>query len=67
MSMFLLPAFFVHFVLIALSFAFTAGLVLGVLAARRVNHWPDTMISTLGLVFYATPSFWVGLMGIVLF
>jgi peptide/nickel transport system permease protein len=51
----------------ALSFAFTAGLVLGVLAARRVNHWPDTMISTLGLVFYATPSFWFGLMGIVLF
>jgi len=50
----------------ALSFAFTAGLVLGVLAARRVN-WPDTMISTLGLVFYATPSFWFGLMGIVLF
>lgn len=51
----------------ALSFAFAAGLVLGVLAARRVNHWPDTMISTLGLVFYATPSFWFGLMGIVLF
>ena len=51
----------------ALSFAFAAGLVLGVLAARRVNHWPDTLISTLGLVFYATPSFWFGLMGIVLF
>ncbi|WP_439595361.1 ABC transporter permease [Falsiroseomonas sp.] len=53
--------------LAALSFAFFFGLVLGVLAARRVNGWPDTLISTLGLVFYATPSFWFGLMAIVLF
>lgn len=51
----------------ALSFAFFFGLVLGVLAARRVNRWPDTLISTLGLIFYATPSFWFGLMAIVLF
>jgi peptide/nickel transport system permease protein len=39
--------------------------VLGVIAARRVNRWPDTLISTLGLIFYATPSFWFGLMAIV--
>jgi len=51
----------------ALSLAFFAGIALGILAARRVNQWPDTMISTLGLVFYATPSFWFGLMGIVVF
>jgi peptide/nickel transport system permease protein len=51
----------------ALSFAFAAGMALGVFAARRVNRWPDTLISTLGLVFYATPSFWFGLMGIVVF
>jgi peptide/nickel transport system permease protein len=51
----------------ALSFAFAAGMALGVLAARRVNGWPDTLISTLGLIFYATPSFWFGLMGIVIF
>src|SRR6188508_2848913 len=51
----------------ALSFAFFIGLLLGVLAARRVNGWSDTLISTLGLVFYATPSFWFGLMAIVLF
>jgi peptide/nickel transport system permease protein len=51
----------------ALSFAFFMGLVLGVVAARRVNKWPDTLISTLGLVFYATPSFWFGLMAIVVF
>ena len=51
----------------ALSFAFFFGLVLGVLAARRVNRWPDTLISTIGLIFYATPSFWFGLMAIVVF
>ena len=51
----------------ALSLSFVAGLVLGVVAARRVNRWPDTTISLLGLVFYATPSFWFGLMGIVVF
>jgi peptide/nickel transport system permease protein len=49
----------------ALSFAFFFGLVLGVIAARGVNKWPDTVISTLGLIFYATPSFWFGLMAIV--
>jgi peptide/nickel transport system permease protein len=51
----------------ALSFAFFFGLVLGVVAARGVNKWPDTVISTLGLIFYATPSFWFGLMAIVVF
>ena len=51
----------------SLSFAFAAGMALGVVAARRVNRWPDTLISTLGLVFYATPSFWFGLMAIVVF
>ena len=39
----------------SLSFAFFFGLVFGVIAARGVNHWPDTLISTLGLIFYATP------------
>src|SRR5215475_13295085 len=51
----------------ALSFAFFFGLAFGVIAARAVNKWPETLISTLGLVFYATPSFWFGLMAIVVF
>jgi peptide/nickel transport system permease protein len=51
----------------ALSFAFAAGTAIGILAARRVNRWPDTIISTLGLIFYATPAFWFGLMGILIF
>ncbi len=51
----------------ALCFAFSFGMALGIVAARRVNRWPDTLISTLGLIFYATPSFWFGLMAIVVF
>ena len=51
----------------ALGFAVAGGVALGVLAARRADGWPDTLISLLGLLFYATPSFWLGLMGIVLF
>jgi peptide/nickel transport system permease protein len=51
----------------ALLIAFALGSAIGILAARRVNGWPDTLISTLGLIFYATPSFWFGLMGILLF
>ncbi|MDP2800877.1 MAG: ABC transporter permease [Phreatobacter sp.] len=51
----------------SLSFAFFFGIILGVIAARGVNRWPDTLISTVGLIFYATPSFWFGLMAIVVF
>ncbi|MBN9531375.1 MAG: ABC transporter permease [Alphaproteobacteria bacterium] len=51
----------------SLALAFAAGMALGIVAAQRVNRWPDTLISTLGLIFYATPSFWFGLMGIVIF
>ncbi|AOO80325.1 ABC transporter permease [Bosea vaviloviae] len=51
----------------SLSLAFFFGLILGVIAARGVNRWPDTLISTLGLVFYAMPTFWFGLMAIVVF
>lgn len=51
----------------SLALAFAGGMALGIVAAQRVNRWPDTLISTLGLIFYATPSFWFGLMGIVIF
>lgn len=49
----------------ALTFAFVVGMLLGVLSAQRVNGWADTLISVLGVVFYAMPSFWLGLMSIV--
>lgn len=43
------------------------GVLLGLLAASRVNSWRDTLISILAVVSYATPLFWVGLMLIVAF
>ena len=51
----------------SLCFAVAGGVALGVLAARKLDRWPDTLISLLGLLFYATPSFWLGLMAIVVF
>ncbi|TCO70087.1 ABC transporter permease [Rhodovulum euryhalinum] len=51
----------------SLSLAFTIGVVLGAVAARRAYSLTDNMISTLGLVFYATPSFFLSLMMILLF
>ena len=51
----------------SLGLSFAGGTALGILAARHVDRWPDTLISTAGLLFYAMPSFWFGLMGVVLF
>jgi len=42
-----------------------AGVLLGLLAASRVNSWRDSLISILALISYATPLFWMGLMLIV--
>lgn len=50
-----------------LVFAVGVGILLGVLAARRVNSWRDNLISIFALVSYATPLFWAGLMFIVVF
>lgn len=51
--------------------AFIISLVLGVLAgalaARRQGRWGDTLISTVALLFYATPLFWMALMASLLF
>ncbi|WP_417718986.1 ABC transporter permease [Salipiger sp.] len=51
----------------SLTIAFTVGIALGAFAARRVYSATDNVISTLGLVFYATPSFFLSLMMILLF
>ena len=53
--------------LTAILIAVTAGLLLGVFSARRVNTLTDDVISVVALLCYATPLFWLGLMGIVLF
>ncbi|MCE8468153.1 ABC transporter permease, partial [Rhodovulum sulfidophilum] len=51
----------------SLSLAFSIGVGLGAIAARRAYSLTDNAISTLGLVFYATPSFFLSLMMILLF
>lgn len=51
----------------SLLVAVVGGVLLGIIAARKVNRWQDTTISTLALLFYATPSFWLGVMAVVLF
>jgi peptide/nickel transport system permease protein len=40
---------------------------MGALAARRAGRWQDSLITTLALIFYATPLFWIALMSQILF
>jgi peptide/nickel transport system permease protein len=53
--------------LAALVIAVVVGSLLGVLAASRVGSWVDSVLSGLVLLTYAVPTFWLGLMAIVLF
>lgn len=51
----------------ALTFAIVAGVSLGAMAARHVGTWWDSAITTLALLVYAMPQFWLGLMLVLLF
>ncbi|MGH1356622.1 MAG: ABC transporter permease [Thalassovita sp.] len=51
----------------SLSIAFVVGIGLGAIAARRAYSGVDNLISILGLVFYATPSFFLSLMLMLFF
>jgi peptide/nickel transport system permease protein len=51
----------------AVGLAFSAGVGLGVTAARHVRRPLDGIISVAALLAYATPIFWIGLMMILLF
>ncbi len=52
---------------VALGIAIVIGLALGSLMAAFSGRLPDRLISILSLLFYSIPSFWIGLMLIVLF
>lgn len=43
------------------------GVLAGVLAAARQGGWGDTLISTVAMIFYATPLFWIALMASLVF
>jgi peptide/nickel transport system permease protein len=51
----------------ALSLALSCGILLGVAAAKRAGGWVDTLVTGFGLLLYAMPGFWIGLMLIVAF
>ncbi|WP_235034891.1 ABC transporter permease [Roseomonas sp. 18066] len=51
----------------ALLLAILLGSLAGILSARRVGGWLDTVVSGVTLLSYAVPTFWLGLMAIVLF
>jgi peptide/nickel transport system permease protein len=52
---------------VALVAMFFIGIVVGVLQAVRQHGWADRTLSVLGLFFYSMPSFWLGLMLMLLF
>jgi peptide/nickel transport system permease protein len=43
------------------------GVFAGAIASSRQGRWSDSVISFVALIFYATPSFWLALMGVLLF
>lgn len=51
----------------SIAFAVSVGGTLGFLAARHAGKLADTVISSIALVFYATPVFWIGVMLVVVF
>ncbi|HEY9238206.1 MAG TPA: ABC transporter permease [Burkholderiaceae bacterium] len=51
----------------AIVIALVLGVTLGVLSALKVHTWVDNLSSLFVLAAYAMPTFWLGLMAIVLF
>lgn len=52
---------------VALLIAILLGIILGSLMATFAGRIPDRLLSVFSLLFYSIPSFWIGLMLIVLF
>jgi peptide/nickel transport system permease protein len=50
-----------------LIFVFAIGVVIGTIQAVRQYSWSDRTLSVLSLFFYSMPSFWLGLMLMLLF
>ncbi|WP_018904347.1 ABC transporter permease [Variovorax paradoxus] len=51
----------------AFVLAVGVGILLGITAALHAGRWKDTAVTTIALLVYATPSFWIGLMLVLLF
>lgn len=61
-----LPSTFI-LMLTALTIAIVIGIAFGALMSAFYARWPDRVLSVVAIVFYSVPSFWIGLMMIVLF
>lgn len=53
--------------LTAFGFALAAGISLGSMAARHAGSLLDTVLTSVSVMFFAMPLFWIGLMAILLF
>ena len=53
--------------LLAISFAILIGLPLGIIAALKVNQWPDKLANLFSLSISAMPHFWMGPMLMMIF
>ena len=51
----------------AFAISLAGGILVGILAARRVGRVSDSAITVTALIFYATPLFWIALMGQIIF
>jgi len=51
----------------SITLAFTVGVAAGVVASTKVRTVWDTIVSVAAMFFFAAPSFWLGIMMIVLF
>jgi peptide/nickel transport system permease protein len=51
----------------SLLLAFAAGIAVAVIQARRPGSWSDALLSGATLTFHSMPSFWLGLVLLVLF
>jgi peptide/nickel transport system permease protein len=51
----------------AFGLSLLLGVGLGALASRQAGRWPDSAITVVALVFYATPLYWLAMMAVLLF
>lgn len=61
-----LPATLV-LMLTSIAVAVIVGVSAGIVAAVKVNTWWDTLVSAAAVLCFAAPSFWLGIMLIILF
>jgi ABC-type dipeptide/oligopeptide/nickel transport system permease component len=57
----------VELALVAMVIAVTAGVVFGILAATRAGSWFDLAVNSLTVFGQSMPSFWLGLMLVLVF